>query len=57
MKEIRFFDIPLKEIHLDLYVDESKNRKYIFGKNNEIIDYIIIMAIPKDKRMNYLKKL
>ena len=57
MKEIRFFDIPLKEIHLDLYVDESKNRKYIFGKNNEIIDYIIIMAIPKDKKDELLEKI
>lgn len=50
MNKLKFFDMPLKEIHLDLYVDESKNRKYKYGQNDEIIDYIMIMAIPKNKK-------
>ena len=50
MNQIKCIDIPVKEIHLDLYVDESKNRKYKCGDKNEIIDYIMIMAIPKDKK-------
>lgn len=50
MDKLQLFDIPLKEVHLDLYVDESKNRKYKCGKNEEIIHYIMIMAIPKNKK-------
>ena len=50
MHQIKFIDIPTKEIHLNLYVDESKNRKYKYGYNNETIDYIMIMAIPTDKK-------
>lgn len=57
MKQFKFIDIPLKEIHLDLYVDESKNRKYKYGNNNEIIDYIMIMAIPKHKKDELYAKL
>ena len=50
MDLIKFYDIPLKEIHLDLYVDESKNRVYKYGKKEETIDYIMILAIPKNKK-------
>ena len=50
MELIKFYDIPLKEVHLDLYVDESKNRVYKHGNKKEIIDYIMIMAIPKNKK-------
>ena len=57
MNQFKFIDMPLKEIHLDLYVDESKNRKYKYGNNNEIIDYIMIMAIPKNKKDELYEKL
>lgn len=36
--------IPKKTIHLDLYVDESKNRIYTdFDGNTEKITYIMIL--------------
>jgi len=57
MHQIKFIDIPTKEIHLDLYVDESKNRKYKYGYSNETIDYIMIMAIPTDKKDKLYEKL
>lgn len=56
MNEFRLYDMPLKEIYLDLYVDESKNRKYKYGKNDEVIDYIMIMAIPKNKKHELLEE-
>lgn len=57
MKQFKFIDIQSKEIHLDLYVDESKNRKYNYGNSNEIIDYIMIMAIPRNKKNELFEKL
>lgn len=57
MDEFRLYYAPLKEIHLDLYVDESKNRKYKYGKNDELIDYIMIMAIPKNKKDELLEEI
>lgn len=50
--------IPNKIIHLDLYVDESKNRTYTnFDGNKETITYIMIMAVPKDRKDKLYKKL
>lgn len=40
------FNRERKVIYLDIYVDESKERKY----NDEKIDYIMLMAIPVDKK-------
>ena len=57
MKQQRFWESLKKEIHIDLYVDESKERKYKNGDKNETIDYIMIMAIPKDKKDALLKKI
>ena len=49
--------IPNKIIHLDLYVDESKNRTYTnFDGNKETITYIMIMAVPKDRKDKLYKK-
>lgn len=45
-------------IHIDLYVDESKNRIYNNPNGeNEKITYIMIMAIPKDKKEYIYNKL
>ena len=55
MKQETFYKKETKEIHLDLYVDESKNRKYEIGETKEIIDYIMIMAIPIEKRSTCIK--
>lgn len=50
--------IPNKIIHLDLYVDESKNRTYTnFDGNKETITYIMIMAVPKDRKDKLYQKL
>ncbi len=57
MKQETFYKKESKEIHLDLYVDESKNRKYEIGETKEIIDYIMIMAIPLEKKEYLYKKL
>lgn len=50
MKQDIIYEIPKKEIHLDLYVDESENREYKNGTTNEEIDYIMILAVPLDKK-------
>lgn len=53
-----FTKIPKKTIHLDLYVDESKNRTYIdFDGNTETITYIMILAVPKSKKDRLYQKL
>lgn len=39
-------EIPKSEIHLELYVDESKQREY----NEALITYIMIMAIPTESK-------
>lgn len=53
-----FTKIPPKIIHLDLYVDESKNRTYTnFDGNIETITYIMIMAVPKNKKDKLYQKL
>lgn len=53
-----FTKIPKKTIHLDLYVDESKNRTYTdFNGNTETITYIMIMAVPKNKKDELYQKL
>lgn len=53
-----FTKIPQKIIHLDLYVDESKNRTYTnFDGNIETITYIMIMAVPKNKKDKLYQKL
>lgn len=53
-----FTKMPKKIIHLDLYVDESKNRTYTnFDGNKETITYIMIMAVPKDKKDKLYQKL
>lgn len=53
-----FTKIPKKIIHLDLYVDESKNRTYTnFDGNIETITYIMIMAVPKNKKDKLYQKL
>lgn len=57
MNQQRFWKKENKEIHLDLYVDESKGRVYINGTKKEIIDYIMILAVPKDKKDVLLRKL
>lgn len=57
MKQEKLFEIPKKEIHIDLYVDESKEREYKYGNYNETIDYIMIMAIPKDKKNELFEKI
>lgn len=57
MNLIKFYDMPLKEVRLDLYVDESKNRVYKYGKKEEKIDYIMILAIPNDKKENLFAEL
>ena len=50
--------MPKKIIHLDLYVDESKNRTYTnFDGNIERITYIMIMAVPKNKKDKLYQKL
>ena len=57
MKQLQFMDMPLKEIQIDLYIDESKNRKYKIGEKEEIIDYIMIMAIPSNKKDALFEKI
>lgn len=53
-----FADIPKKTIYLDLYVDESKNRSYTnYDGNIENITYIMILAVPKDKKDKLFQKL
>lgn len=53
-----FTKMPKKIIYLDLYVDESKNRTYTnFDGNKETITYIMIMAVPKDKKDKLYQKL
>lgn len=49
--QTKFTKIPKQTIHLDLYVDESKNRTYTrYDGKNETITYIMILAVPKDKK-------
>ena len=57
MKQNRIYEIPKKEIHLDLYVDESENREYKNGSTKEKIDYIMILAVPLDKKEELYGKL
>ena len=57
MRQKRLYKIPEKEIHLELYVDESKNRRYKLGDKNETINYIMIMAIPSNKKEELYNKL
>lgn len=57
MYQGRIYKKIVNEIHLDLYVDESKNRIYKNCDTNEIIDYIMIMAVPLDKKDNLYNKL
>lgn len=48
--QTKFTTIPKKTIHLDLYVDESKNRTYTcYDGKTETITYIMILAVPKAK--------
>lgn len=56
--QTKFTAMPKKTIHLDVYVDESKNRTYTYydGKT-ETITYIMILAIPKDKKADLYQKL
>ena len=54
--QTEFTKMPKKTIHLDLYVDESKNRTYTcYDGKNETITYIMILAVPKIKKMIYIK--
>ena len=46
-------NLPNSKINLELYVDESKQRQY----NGETITYIMIMAIPSDKKEYIFSKL
>lgn len=56
--QTKFTKIPKKTINLDLYVDESKNRTYTrYDGKNETITYIMILAIPKDKKDDLYQKL
>lgn len=57
MRQKMLYKIPKKEIHLELYVDESKNRIYKLGDKNETINYIMIMAIPVNKKEELYNKL
>ena len=53
-----FTKLSKKIIHLDLYVDESKNRTYTnFDGNKETITYIMIMAVPRDRKDKLYQKL
>ena len=45
--------IPRKEIHLELYVDESKQREY----NGSLITYIMIMAVPSQNKISLYSKI
>ncbi len=56
--QTQFTTIPKKTIHFDLYVDESKNRTYTcYDGKTETITYIMILAIPKDKKTDLYQKL
>lgn len=56
--QTKFTTIPKKTIHLDLYVDESKNRTYTrYDGKTETITYIMILAVPKDKKADLYQKL
>lgn len=57
MIEQTLFEISKKEIHLDIYVDESKDRKYEINNKKEVIDYIMIMAVPTDKKISLYQKI
>lgn len=50
-------NVQKKIIHLDLYVDESKKRPYKTYMKNENITYIMILAIPSNKKMKLYNKL
>lgn len=57
-KNNTIYTIPEKQIHLTLYVDESKERKYkIDNIKKEEIDYIMILAVPSDKKQILFNKL
>lgn len=57
-KQTSFTENQKKIIHLDLYVDESKNRIYVDSNGcKENITYIMILAVPKDKKENLYQKL
>ena len=56
--QTKFTTIPKKTIHLDLYVDESKNRTYTrYDGKTGTITYIMILAVPKDKKADLYQKL
>ena len=56
--QTKFTAMPKKTIHLDVYVDESKNRTYTcYDGKTETITYIMILAIPKDKKAELYQKL
>lgn len=57
MEQKTFYEMPVKEIHLDLYADESKNRKYKNCSVEETIDYIMIMAVPVNKKEELYRKI
>ena len=57
MRQKTLYKIPEKEIHLELYVDESKNRIYKLGDKKETINYIMIMAIPVEQKEILYNKL
>ena len=57
-EQTTYTQIPKKIIHIDLYVDESKDRTYInYDGNKESITYIMILAVPKNKKEELYQKL
>ena len=57
-EQTTYTTIPKKIIRIDLYVDESKDRIYTnFDGNKEKITYIMLLAVPKDKKEELYNKL
>lgn len=49
-KQTKILNTDKKTIHLELFVDESKNRPYEYGETEQKITYIMIMAVPTNKK-------